>query len=327
MKSLYKRKRLTVITIAYWFLLVYILTALIFTYIFLLQQNEQMAAYKILQLKMDEPNYMERVTEIETDKKKKEFQYIGEGVTFMGIILVGAVFVYQATRKQIRLNNQQQNFMMAVTHELKTPIAVAKLNLETLLKRKLDETQQQKLLNNTLGEADRLNDLCNNILLASQIESGKYLINKQEINFTELVYESVDYFKTRFPGFTVHDEKIEDGIYVNGDDLLLQLAVNNIIENAIKYSGEVKTIDIGLRKESKHVVLEIRDEGAGISAEDKKRIFDKFYRAGNENTRKTKGTGLGLFLTSKIIKDHKGTIKVSDNIPTGCIFAITLKMA
>lgn len=269
MRSLYKRKRLAVITIAYWFLLIYILTALVFSYVFLLQQNEQMATYKIMQLKMDEPDYINKVTAIETEKKKKEFQYIGEGVIFMLIILVGAVFVYQAARKQIRLNHQQQNFMMAVTHELKTPIAVAKINLETLLKRKLDEPQQEKLLNNTLREANRLNDLCNNILLASQIESGSYAINKLEINFTELVYESVDYFKTRFPAFTINDEMVEEGLYVKGDDLLLQLAVNNIMENAIKYSGKQKKIIVGLKKEGSYALLEIKDEGDGIPAEDK----------------------------------------------------------
>lgn len=327
MRSLYKRKRLTVITIVYWFLLTYILTALVFWFISLLKQNEQMSSYKMMQLKMDQPDYINRVAEIETERKKKEFQYIGEGATFMLLILVGAVFVYRATRKQIRLNNQQQNFMMAVTHELKTPIAVAKLNLETMLKRKLDGAQQEKLLNNTLKEANRLNDLCNNILLASQIDSGNYPLDNQEINFTELVYESVDYFKTRFPAFTIIEEQIEEGIYVKGDDLLLQLAVNNLIDNAIKYSGRQKVVTISLKKNDSNVLLEIKDEGEGISGAEKKRIFEKFYRSGNESTRQTKGTGLGLYLTKKIIKDHSGIIKVTDNIPSGCIFAITLHTA
>lgn len=327
MRSLYKRKRLTVITIVYWFLLTYIITALIFWFISLVKQAEQMSSYKMMQLKMDQPDYLARVAEIENDKWKKEFQYVGEGVTFMLLILVGAVFVYRATRKEIRLNIQQQNFMMAVTHELKTPIAVAKLNLETLLKRKLEEAQQEKLLGNTLKEANRLNDLCNNILLASQIESGSYLINKEEINFTELVYESVDYFRTRFPGFSIVEEHMDEGVYVKGDDLLLQLAINNLIDNAIKYSGKQKVVTIALEKHSNTVVLEIKDEGEGISAQDKKRVFEKFYRAGNENTRQTKGTGLGLFLTKKIVKDHNGNIKVSDNSPSGCIFAITLHTA
>jgi signal transduction histidine kinase len=327
MRNLYKRKRLAIITIAYWFLLTYIITALVFWFVSLHKQNNQMASYKMMQLKTYQPDYANRVEEIETEKKKKEFQYIGEGATFMLLILTGAVFVYQATRKQIRLNNQQQNFMMAITHELKTPIAVAKLNLETLLKRKLDDIKQEKLLDNTLKEANRLNDLCNNILLASQIDSGNYLLDNREINFTELVYESVNYFKTRFPAFTIIEEKIEEGIYLKGDDLLLQLAINNLIDNAIKYSGKQKAITICLKKNNNQILLQIKDEGEGISDVEKNKIFEKFYRTGNENTRQTKGTGLGLYLTKKIIKDHHGSIKVSDNIPTGCIFAITLHAA
>ncbi|MFX9696122.1 histidine kinase dimerization/phospho-acceptor domain-containing protein, partial [Acinetobacter baumannii] len=82
---------------------------------------------------------------------------VGEGVTFLALIIIGAVFVFRATRRQLKLSQQQQNFMMAVTHELKTPIAITQLNLETLQKRKLEEDKQQKLISNTLQEARRLN--------------------------------------------------------------------------------------------------------------------------------------------------------------------------
>ncbi|MFT3703783.1 MAG: ATP-binding protein [Agriterribacter sp.] len=324
MQSLYKRKRLTIITIAYWFLLTYILTALVFWFLSLMSQSRQMAEYKLLQLKMDAPDYIERVTAIEEERKKKVFQYIGEGSTFMLLILVGAVFVYRATRKQIRLNNQQQNFMMAVTHELKTPISVAKLNLETLLKRKLDQAQQEKLISNALNETERLNDLCNNILLASQMDAGHYLINKEELSFSELVFESSAYFRTRFPSHEINEE-IEEGIYVKGDSLLLQLAVNNIIDNAVKYSGRSKPVTIALQKQGNNAVLKIKDLGEGIPDSEKSRVFEKFYRTGSESTRHTKGTGLGLYLTKRIIRDHKGMINVADNSPSGCIFAITLQ--
>jgi len=324
MQSLYKRKQLTIITIAYWFLLTYILTALVFWFASLMSQSRQMAEYKLLQLKMDTPDYIERVNAIEEERKKKVFQYIGEGSTFMLLILVGAVFVYRATRKQIRLNNQQQNFMMAVTHELKTPISVAKLNLETLLKRKLDAAQQEKLIGNALSETERLNDLCNNILLASQMDAGNYMLNKEELSFSELVFESSAYFRTRFPSLEI-DEEIEEGIYVKGDSLLLQLAVNNIIDNAVKYSGRNKPVTIAVQKQGNNALLKVKDLGEGIPDNEKKSVFEKFYRTGSESTRHTKGTGLGLYLTKRIIRDHKGTINVEDNSPSGCIFAITLQ--
>ena len=323
MASLYKRKKFTVITIVYWFLLTYIVTALIFWFLSLVRQSTQMSEYKLLQLKKDAPDYSTRVNAIEDEERRKIAQYIGEGSTFLLLILVGAVFVYQATRRQILLSTQQQNFMMAITHELKTPIAITKLNIETLLKRKLEEPQQEKLLNNALQESNRLNDLCDNILLASQIDAGDYLPDKERINLGELVEESTAYFNTRFP-YQLIEETIEENIYVKGDRLLLQLAVNNLIENAIKYSGKQKPVTILLQKSNTETQLLVKDLGKGIARQEKKKVFEKFYRAGDENTRNTKGTGLGLYLTKKIIKDHNGNITVQDNTPSGCIFAISL---
>ena len=323
MASLYKRKKLTVITIVYWFLLTYIVTALIFWFLSLVRQSTQMSEYKLLQLKKDTPNYSTRVNEIEDEERRKIAQYIGEGSTFLLLILVGAVFVYQATRRQILLTTQQQNFMMAITHELKTPIAITKLNIETLLKRKLEEPQQEKLLNNALQESNRLNDLCDNILLASQIDAGDYLPDKETINLGELVEESTAYFKTRFP-YQLIEENIEENVYIKGERLLLQLAVNNLIENAIKYSEKQKPVTILLQKNNTETQLLIKDQGKGIARHEMKKIFEKFYRAGDENTRNPKGTGLGLYLTKKIVKDHNGNITVQDNTPSGCIFAISL---
>lgn len=325
MASLYKRKRLTVITITYWFLLTYIITALVFWFLSLVKQSTQMSEYKLLQLKKDTPDYNIRVAEIEKEEKRKIAQYVGEGATFMLLILVGAVFVYRATRRQIQLNAQQQNFMMAITHELKTPIAVTKLNIETLLKRKLEEAQQEKLLHNALQESNRLNDLCDNILLASRIDAGDYIPDKEVIDLGALVQESTAYFKTRFPHQPI-EEAIEPGIHIKGDSLLLQLAINNLIENAIKYSGKQKPVIVSLHRNNKTARLLVKDQGKGIARKDKKKIFEKFYRAGDENTRNTKGTGLGLYLTKKVVTDHNGNIAVLDNIPSGCIFAISLNI-
>ena len=293
------------------------------SFLSLVKQSTQMSEYRLLQLKKDAPDYTVRVAEIEKEEKRKIAQYIGEGATFMLLILVGAVFVYRATRRQIQLNVQQQNFMMAITHELKTPIAVTKLNIETLLKRKLEETQQEKLLHNALQESNRLNDLCDNILLASRIDAGDYIPDKEVIDLSALVQESTAYFKTRFPHQPM-EEAIEPGIYIKGDSLLLQLAVNNLIENAIKYSGKQKPVTVSLQRNNKIAQLLIKDQGKGIARKDRKKIFEKFYRAGDENTRNTKGTGLGLYLTRKVVTDHNGNITVMDNIPSGCIFAISL---
>ncbi len=166
----WKKHRLARITLVYWFLLVYIVVALVFWYMELNKQNQQMYEYRVAQLeKRRTAGYPQERQAIEDAKRKKQSQYIGEGSVFLLLILVGAVFVYRATRRQFLLSRQQQNFMMAITHELKTPIAVARLNVETLLKRRLEEAQQQKLIANTLQEVNRLNTLTNNILVTSQL--------------------------------------------------------------------------------------------------------------------------------------------------------------
>jgi two-component system, OmpR family, sensor histidine kinase CiaH len=319
-----KAKKINYIFIIYWFLLAYIIAALVWWFIALNQQNEQASNFKIQQLKADEPAYYEKVLKINKLEKRKAIQYIGEGITFFLLIAAGAVFVFGAVRRQLKLSLQQQNFMMALTHELKTPIAVAKLNLETLLKRKLEETQQQRLLETTLQEANRLNTLCNNMLLSSQIEASGFKINIEEINFSQIVNQCVHDYKTRFPGRNII-AVINEEIFTNGDTLLLQMAVNNLIDNAIKYTIKESVIHILLSTQNNTITLQVKDEGKGIVDEEKLKIFNKFYRTGNAATKGAKGTGLGLYLTKRIVQQHNGNITVTDNTPTGCIFTLSLQ--
>lgn len=313
------KKKFLLITIVYWFLLLYIIAALVWWFVALNHQNNDMAAMRLAELNKDDPQYIEKVEIITNLQQRKIAQYIGEGITFFALIVVGAVFVYRAARRQIKLSAQQQNFMMAVTHELKTPIAITQLNLETLQKRKLDEEKQQKLIGNTLHEANRLNTLCNNILLAAQLDGGAYNSTKQEINFSELVDECIENFINRFPQRIFH-LNIQEAIYIVGENLLLQMLVNNLLENAIKYSPKTSAITIQLQQQKKQAILKVIDEGYGIANEEKQKIFEKFYRTGDENTRAAKGTGLGLYLCQKIVQDHNGYISVTDNLPQGSIF-------
>ncbi|WP_126972482.1 sensor histidine kinase [Gynurincola endophyticus] len=324
--SLEERKKLMKIGVMYWFLLIYIISALGFWYYSLERQNVQMKNYRLNELKLDDPAYMEKADRVEDDRRRKSAQFLGEGLTFLAFILVGAVFVYKAIRKQITLQAQQQNFMMAITHELKTPIAVAKLNLETLLKRQLPEEQKQKLLDNSLSEINRLNTLTNNILVSAQLESKRYSPTKDEIDFSNLVDTCVGGFETRFPEREWH-VAIHQGINVTGDQLLLQILINNLLENAMKYSPKDSAVTCNLKKENNQAIVEVIDEGQGIPDTEKKKVFTKFYRIGNETTRTAKGTGLGLFLCHKIAKDHRGTIRIKDNSPRGTNFTITLPLA
>jgi two-component system sensor histidine kinase CiaH len=313
------KKRLYFISAIYWFLLLYIVAALIWWFIALENQNRQMTNYKLNELILDDPKYQEKYDQITIEKKRKTAQYIGEGITFLALTLVSALFVYRAF---LRLQHQQQNFMMTVTHELKTPIAVAKLNLETLQKHTLEESKRQKLLQMTVQEVNRLNALVNNILVSAQLEGHRYRMSYEELDLSELVKSSFNDFKSRFPE-RHWASSITPEIDITGDSLLLQILVNNLLENAVKYSPKEGLIQCKLHAVNKQVLLEVIDQGPGIPDDEKRKVFEKFYRIGNENTRTAKGTGLGLFLCHKIAKDHKATIRVMDNLPTGCNFSVS----
>jgi two-component system, OmpR family, sensor histidine kinase CiaH len=320
-KKFFKKKGLAIATWVYWFLLLYIIAALIWWFIALQQQNKQMTNYKMQELKLNDPEYFFKTVKITSEAHKKTAQYIGEGSTFLVLILIGAIFVYRAVRRQLKLQQQQQNFMMAVTHELKTPIAITKLNLETLQRYKLDEQKQKKIIQSALQETDRLNTLANNILISSQLEGGGYSLSKEDIDFSELILQRAKDYQTRFAE-RKWEINIEPELSVNGDTLLLQMLVNNLIENAMKYSPKESLITIRLKKENKSIVLSVKDFGGGIPDNEKKKIFEKFYRLGSEVTRTTQGTGLGLYLCRKIAEDHNAQITVSDNSPTGSIFTV-----
>ncbi len=318
--AFYSKHKLAIITWVYWFLLLYSMAALVWWFVALMQQNEEMYSFKKELISLQDPNYQVKLNFIALEKSRNMAQYLGEGVIFMFIMLLGAVFVYRSVRKQILLNEQQQNFMMAITHELKTPIAITRINLETLQKRKLDSVQQEKIFANTFQETDRLNDLCNNILLAAQMESGKYLQEWEEVNISELAQTSCLFLEKRFPKRSLKTA-IQPDIIVSCDKLLINLLFNNLIENAFKYSPADKSVSVALEATEK-IKFFVTDEGTGIPEKEKKKIFEKFYRTGSENTRKAKGTGLGLYLSRKIAEDHGATISIKDNQPTGSIFVI-----
>jgi signal transduction histidine kinase len=321
---LFKKKRLAVAITVYWILLAYIVAGMVWWFIKLERQNLRITTFLEQELRTDQPHYADRILAIHKEKERQTVAYIGEGCTFLGLILVGAIFVYREVRRQIRLQLQQQNFMTAVTHELKTPIAVTKLNLETLRKHKLDEQRQQKIIQAALQETDRLDSLATNILVASQLEGGGYLQTRELTDLSDLVRHSMQEFRRRAPD-RQWEEKIEPDCRIMGDALLLHLLISNLVENALKYSTKEAPVGVSLNRRGSDVLLSVCDRGPGIPDEEKKKIFRKFYRTGREETRQTKGTGLGLYLCLKIASDHGAMLKVYDNSPAGSIFTVTFK--
>jgi two-component system sensor histidine kinase CiaH len=298
--------------------------AFIWWYVALVKQNELLTATKIETLVASGKVDQQHIATIEAFAVRKTKQYIGEGLTFLMLFLLGAIYVYRSLLKQLKYSTLQQNFMMAVTHELKTPIAVTQLNLETIIKRDLKPEQQQHLIQNTLKETKRLDALCNNILLASQLDMGQYETNKQVVDLSSITIQCVQSFEERYPNRKCISF-IDANIQMQGEPLLLQLMINNLLDNANKYTETGMPIFIDLHQTVASIKLTVKDEGVGIAAEERTKVFEKFYRVGAEQTRTTKGTGLGLYLCKKIVTFHDGQIFVQSNQPKGSIFVVQFK--
>lgn len=318
-------------TTAHVLLFLYVTSAIIFWGVSL--ENKSQTIYELeyenLKSRVDsvaDPQlYNNILLEIQEKRETRTKQYIGEGSTFLLVIIIGAAVVYTSFRRSIRLSRQQNNFMLSVTHELKSPIAAMKLNLQTMARHQLDEGKRTMLIDRCVNESNRLNDLCNNMLLASQIEGRQYRPAREDINFTELINESLKDYGHSYPGRFVYDVLPE--LHFTGDKTLIQMAVNNLLENAVKYTPADKPVKVSLSAGDNQAVLQVADQGPGIPDDEKYKVFNKFYRVGNEETRKSKGTGLGLYLTKKIVKQHKGKIVIKDNEPNGAIFEMSFPVA
>jgi signal transduction histidine kinase len=248
---------------------------------------------------------------------------MGEGSVFLFLLCVGAYFIHASIKKEDKLHEQQQNFLMSITHELKSPLAAIKLSLQTIIKRDLEKHTQVSLLNNSLKDIERLDDLVENMLLATKIESRTYSFPKEEFDFSELVAKIADRLQVHSCGYEqIIKTKIEKDIKLMGDKFALSSVVTNLIENAVKYSGPCAEVTVELCQNDGKPFLTVSDKGLGIPDSEKMLIFDKFYRVGDENVRKSKGTGLGLFIVKEVLQNHDADISVKDNVPQGAIFEV-----
>lgn len=184
-------------------------------------------------------------------------------------------------------------------------------------RRVLPPEKTAELMENILENASRLQDMTENMLTAMQMENNRYNIRKEEINLSEIIEEVKKNFsiKNEIKG------TIQNDIDYYGDPILIKMTLNNLVENAIKYSNN-KPIELNLFQQNEQLIIEVKDNGVGIKPEFRKKVFKKFYRVEDEETRETKGSGLGLFIVKQAVEKHKGKILISDNIPNGTIFTI-----
>ena len=249
---------------------------------------------------------------------------VGEGSVFLLILTGGILMIRRAFKREMEVNEHQQNFLMSITHELKSPIASIKLFIQTLKSRDLDEAKRDEIYDQSLKEINRLNNLVGNLLLTQSIENKNYFLDKKVIAINDLIEEVVDNLKAS--ALKQHSVQLDLLPFeLNADKEAIQSVINNILENAAKYSPANTTINVQIRQSDSTTILSFKDEGQGISDDDKLRVFDKFKRIENEMTRRSKGTGLGLFIVKFIVDEHGGQIILKDNQPKGLNFEIHFK--
>ncbi len=284
--------------------------------------NEQQKLTEITST--DAASLEKQIADLQSKKQNRIYMIVGEGTVFLLLLLYAFYRIRKASNKEIELVTQQKNFLLSVTHELKTPIAATKLQLQTLLKHKqLDAAQQEQLLINAVNETNRLNRLIEDVLLANSAETN-LILNRENINVSELTRQTLSNYFSDKKARGVLKVELENEILISVDKLLFPSIIINLIENAFKYSPENATVTATLNKQNEKLVFSVSDNGHGISEKEKSKIFEKFYRVGSEDTRNTKGTGLGLYIVEKIVLAHYGTIEVYDNKPNGSVFKVVI---
>jgi len=262
--------------------------------------------------------------DLESKYKRQEWMIFGEAVVFVISLVIGVWLINRGYNRAIHTAQQSRNFLLSITHELKSPIASILLTLETFKKRKLDPEKFEKLNNNALLETERLNQLVSDLLLASRMETA-YEPRVESFDLSSLIESIIDKIKNKNPKAEIsfRNHSMEQ-TPVKMDVLGMTSIAINLIENALKYSFENKNIEVSLNRHDTNIIFSVADHGIGIKIQDRKKIFDRFYRVGDEDTRKTKGTGLGLYIVKKIIDKNDGTIRIENNKPNGTIFIVTL---
>jgi signal transduction histidine kinase len=259
-----------------------------------------------------------------TPQPRRIDMVLGEGSMFILVFVVGAISLHKSIKKERKLHEQKKNFLLSVTHELKSPLASIKLLLQTIQKRDLTKQQIQDFIGKSLLDIERLDDMVENMLLASKIDNRSYTFPKAEFNLSVLVDNIVN--RLQLNKCDINEQlinaEIEPKIEITGDKFALTSVVTNLIENAIKYSAPCEVVDVKLYSKDDKIYLEVADHGIGIADHEKSRIFDRFYRVGSEDTRNTKGTGLGLYIVKEVLDKHEASIRVKDNDPTGSIFEV-----
>jgi signal transduction histidine kinase len=253
----------------------------------------------------------------------KAIMIVGEGIVFFSILLFGLWRIKISIKKDQQLSERQSNFLLSVTHELKTPLASTKLYLQTLIKRDFSTEKREEMLQKAIIENQRLEEIVESILTATRLENRTLKLHKEWIDLNELIQQLIDNYNiTSGKDWIIFENQVT--VKIEADAFMIKTILRNLIENGLKYASNSERFIVFLKREINHVKFGTRDAGPGVPDDLQKDIFKKFFRIENEETRSQKGTGLGLFIAAEFTKLNGGKLNYYPNKPTGSVFEITL---
>ncbi len=273
---------------------------------------------------LDSPKWEEALSRY----RQRIVMVVAQGGLLVAAMLVAIVLVWTAVRREGQRERQHQNFVSAVTHELKTPLAGIRLALETVLSGRVDDEGRERFLRNALIDAERLSGLVQKVLEVTRYAGGAHRLAVEVGDFSELVAQEVAAAARRAEAReVVLEAEIEERVQVPFDDEAMAIVVSNLLENALKYAarGNPPRVQVGLALVRGEAVLHVTDNGVGIDGKDLEAIFQPFYRANDEVTRRTPGTGIGLYVAREIVAAHGGKLTAaSRGRGQGATFRLTL---
>ena len=256
------------------------------------------------------------------DLRREQTMIATEGFVFLSLLIAGLVMVRNTYVKERKLNLQQKNFILSVSHELKTPLAAMRLSTETLKKRELTKEQTERVLSANMEEIDRLTGLLDKVFVTTKLDQESYTLEFASIDLSNLISGLASRFQEIKQVKLLTD--IEEDIRVVSDSQVLEIVVMNLLDNAVKY-GMGKDITVHLCQQGNNGILKVIDQGLGIPDAEKKEVFQRFYRLEDEEYKGVEGTGLGLFIVKELLTKIDSTVSIANNSPSGSVINVEVK--
>lgn len=250
---------------------------------------------------------------------------VSEGAFFAILLFVMIALLWKTLRREVELERQHRNFLSAITHELKSPLASIRLSLETVLRGRAQGEASVRFMENALQDAERLQSLVQKVLEVTRFGADARTLELQPSCLSDVVERAAARFSRLATVAGVRLEAtLEPDVWAEIDAEAFAIVLSNLLENAVKYGGAIPKVDIALRRRDGRAIIDVSDNGGGIADEELSFIFNRFYRGGDEMTRTTHGTGLGLFLVRQIVNAHGGSVGVAATGPEGTTFRVEL---